>query len=65
MKRRARQGSRSGRGAFTLIEMLIVIVILGILAMVIIPQVSTSTDDAKLATLQANLSAMRSAVELY
>jgi len=59
---RARKG---GRAAFTLIEMLIVIVILGILAMVIIPQISTSTDDAKLSTLQTNLSSMRNAVELY
>jgi len=55
----------TGRAAFTLIEMLIVIVILGILAMVIIPQISTSTDDAKLSTLQTNLSSMRNAVELY
>ena len=54
-----------GREAFTLIEMLIVIVILGILAMVIIPQISTSTDDAKLSTLQTNLSSMRNSVELY
>ncbi len=50
---------------FTLIEMLIVIVILGILAMVIIPQISTSTDDAKLSTLQTNLSTLRNSVELY
>ena len=59
---------RTGNGnrrAFTLIEMLIVIVILGILAMVIIPQISTSTDDAKLNTLRTNLGAMRNAVELY
>lgn len=54
-----------GRAAFTLIEMLIVVVILGILAMVIIPQISTSTDDAKLNTLRTNLSAMRSSAELY
>jgi general secretion pathway protein G len=53
------------REAFTLIEILIVIVILGILAMVIIPQISTSTDEAKLNTLRTNLSAMRNAVELY
>jgi type II secretory pathway pseudopilin PulG len=45
--------------------MLIVIVILGVLAMVIIPQISTSTDDAKLNTLRTNLSTMRNAVELY
>lgn len=60
-----KMGSRSGRSGFTLIEMLIVIVILGILAMVIIPQITTSTDDAKLSTLRTNLSAMRNAVEIY
>ncbi len=54
-----------GRAAFTLIEMLIVIVILGILAVVIIPQISSSTDDAKLSALRTNLNAMRNAVEIY
>ena len=60
-----RKARNKGRAAFTLIEMLIVIVILGILAMVIIPQISTSTDEAKLNTLRTNLGAMRNSVELY
>ncbi len=50
---------------FTLIEMLIVIVVLGILAMIIIPQITVSTEDAKISTLQTNLSGMRSAIETY
>jgi prepilin-type N-terminal cleavage/methylation domain-containing protein len=50
---------------FTLIEMLIVVIVLGILAMIIIPQVAVSTEDAKLNTLSTNLSALRNAVELY
>jgi len=50
---------------FTLIEMLIVIIILGILAMVIIPQISVSTGDAKVNTLRTNLSTVRNAIELY
>jgi len=50
---------------FTLVEMLIVIIILGILAMIIVPQISVSSDDAKLSTLQSNLATMRNAVELY
>lgn len=50
---------------FTLIEMLIVVILLGILAMIIIPQISVSTDDARLNTLQTNLSALRNATELY
>ncbi|MHB8093090.1 MAG: type II secretion system protein [Syntrophales bacterium] len=53
------------RDGFTLIEMLIVIIILGILAMVIIPQITVSTDDAKVSTLKTNLAGMRSAIETY
>jgi type II secretion system protein G len=65
MRKAIGRAQSKAKAGFTLIEMLIVIVILGILAMVIIPQIGTSTDDAKLSTLQTNLSAMRNAVELY
>ena len=50
---------------FTLIEILIVVIFIGILATIIIPQVMVSSDDAKLNTLKANLSHMRSIIELY
>ena len=53
------------RPGFTLIEMLIVVIVLGILAMIIIPQITVSTEDAKVNTLKTNLSAMRNAIELY
>ena len=53
------------QSGFTLIEMIIVVIILGILAMIIIPQISVSTGDAKLSTLQTNLSTVRSSLELY
>jgi len=53
------------QSGFTLIEMLIVIIILGILAMIIIPQITVSTEDAKVSTLKANLTGMRSAIEVY
>jgi len=52
-------------GGFTLVELLIVVIILGILAAVAIPQFSTSTDDAKLSTLDSNLGLMRNSSELY
>jgi len=55
---------RAARG-FTLIELLIVVIILAILAAIVVPQFSNSTLDAKESTLGANLSAMRSAMELY
>jgi len=52
-------------GGFTLLEMLIAVVILGILAMVIVPQFSASSNDAKVSAMKADLEAMRSAVETY
>jgi type II secretion system protein G len=50
---------------FTLIEMIIVVIIMGILAAVIIPQIGTTTEDAKLSTVKTDLTAMRNAVEIY
>jgi len=53
------------QSVFTLVEMLMGIIVLGILAMIIIPQISVSSEDAKLSILQANLSEVRNAIETY
>ena len=53
------------RGAFTLIEVLIVVVIMAVLAATIIPQFTSSTKDAKESTAKFNLNTLRSQVELY
>ncbi|MFC1822189.1 type IV pilin protein [Thermodesulfobacteriota bacterium] len=50
---------------FTLIEILVVVILLGILATIIIPQVSVSSDDAKLNAAKTNLANLRNAIELY
>lgn len=52
-------------GGFTLVELLIVVIILGILAGVVIPQFTSSTEDAKLSALDSDLGSMRNAIELY
>lgn len=55
----------SAQSAFTLIELLLVVVILGILAAIAIPTFSDSSGEARASTLQTNLAVMRNAVEYY
>lgn len=50
---------------FTLIEMLTVMIILAIMAMIIVPKVSTPVDEARDTTLRASLAALRSAIDRY
>jgi general secretion pathway protein G len=55
---------KASRG-FTLVEVLVVVSILGILAAIVIPQFSSSTGEAQLASLNSNLHVMRKQIELY
>jgi general secretion pathway protein G len=55
---------RTQRG-FTLVELLIVVIILGILAAVVIPQFNTISADAKESSLVSNLNTVRQAISLY
>ena len=50
---------------FTLVEILIVVVILGILAAIVIPQFTSASTEAKESALQSDLQAMRSQIELF
>jgi general secretion pathway protein G len=54
--------SKSG---FTLVEILIVVVILGILAAIVIPQFTNASTEARENSLKADLQTMRSQIELY
>jgi len=50
---------------FTLIEILIVVVILGILASIVIPQFSNASMEARTSVLKEELRYMRSQIEVY
>lgn len=55
---------RAAKG-FTLVEILIVVVILGILAAIVIPEFTGASVEAKDASIASNLRTMRSQIELY
>jgi general secretion pathway protein G len=58
-----RHGEKSS--GFTLIEILIVVIILGILAGIVIPQFSNATTSSKTGSVETTAQTLRSAVQLY
>lgn len=55
----------SRRNGFTLVEILIVVVILGILATLVIPQFSRASSDAIKSALRRDLQAINEQIEVY
>ena len=55
---------RNNKG-FTLVEILIVVIILGILAAIVIPQFTNASTDARKNSLTSQLQTIRSQLELY
>lgn len=53
------------KSGFTLVEILIVVVILGILAAIVIPQFTGASTEAKESALVSDLQSIRSQIELY
>jgi len=53
------------RSGFTLIEILIVVIILGILAAIVIPQFTNASEDAKQSAVASTVQSVRSQIELY
>ncbi len=55
---------RNSRG-FTLVEILIVVIILGILAAIVIPQFTNASNDARSSSVASTLQTMRGQIELF
>lgn len=56
---------RTVKSGFTLVEILIVVIILGILAAIVIPQFTNASQDARKSSLTSQLQTIRSQIELY
>src|SRR5438034_7688019 len=57
--------ARTRKTGFTLVEILIVVIILGILAAIVIPQFTNASQDARESALLSQLQTLRSQIELY
>jgi prepilin-type N-terminal cleavage/methylation domain-containing protein len=59
------QAPRRSSAGFSLVELLIVVIILSILAAIVIPQFTSTTQDARQAAAETTLASLRSAIDLY
>ena len=57
--------NRARKSGFTLIEILIVVIILGILAAIVIPQFSSASNDARRSNVQTTAQTLRSQIALF
>src|SRR5213079_1722700 len=57
--------ARTRKTGFTLVEILIVVIILGILAAIVIPQFTNASSDARTSSVQSTLQTMRGQIELF
>ncbi|HHN78029.1 MAG TPA: type II secretion system protein [Phycisphaerales bacterium] len=57
--------SRISRAGFTLLEILIVVMILGILAAVVVPRFAGATDDARSSATEATVASVRASIAAF
>lgn len=64
MNKRTRKSGRESRG-FTLIEIMVVVIVLGVLAAIVIPNLVGKTDDARVSRAQADISSVVTMIEAF
>jgi len=56
---------KARRGAFTLLEVMVVVVILGILAALVVPRIMSRPDDARVIAAKQDIASLMQALKLY
>ena len=64
-KRKSCQVKRYMPEGFTLIEIMVVVVIMGIMAALVVPKLMGRTDDARIAAVRFDIGTMKKALDLY
>lgn len=65
MKKMSKNNYKKTSSGFTLIEIMVVVIIIGILAILIVPNIIGRVDDARIAKARTDIASLQTAIDMY